>query len=119
MYYNLKNIYTTLIQYGEYFSQILIDYQHMVQQKKLIFNTVCTLKTHLEKKFSECIISVVTYCFIKNKYAAEADKMYVDTYPYNALWNTTLRHWLRRFEIMIEDKERSGKVKAQELEIKK
>ena len=49
--------------------------------------------------------------FIQNKSAAEAHRILVETYSYNALSDTTCRDWFRRFknnDFKLVDKERFG-----------
>ena len=53
--------------------------------------------------------------FIQNKSAAETDRILVETYGDNALWNMTCRDWFRCFknnDFKLVDKERSGAPKT-------
>ena len=52
-----------------------------------------------------------THYFIHNKSAAEAHRIFVETYDEIALSDTTCRNWFRRFknnDFKLEDKEHSG-----------
>ena len=55
--------------------------------------------------------------FIRNKSAAQAHRILVETYGDNALSDTTCRDWFRRFknnDFKLEDKGRSGAQKKYE-----
>ncbi|KAG5313071.1 MOS1T transposase, partial [Pseudoatta argentina] len=54
---------------------------------------------------------ILLHYFIQKKSAAEAHRIFVQTYGDNALSDTTCRDWFRRFknnDFQLEDKERSG-----------